>query len=59
MQLFKVQVTWFYSEVFEDTKDVTRIRISNNRQHNGEKKKYNKKNNNLQNMHIKLKVEYH
>ena len=28
--------------MFEDTKDVTRIRISNNRQHNGQKKNVQK-----------------
>ncbi len=27
-------------EEFEDTKEVIRIRISKNRQHNGQKKKY-------------------
>ena len=42
---------------FEDTKGVTRIRISKNRQHNGQKKKYKRTNNDLQNIHIKLKIE--
>jgi hypothetical protein len=28
-----------------------------NRQHNGQKKKYKRSNNNLQNIHIKLKIE--
>ena len=42
------------NEVFEDTKGVIRIRISKkNRQHNGQKKKYN----DLQKIHIKLKIE--
>jgi hypothetical protein len=42
----------------EDTKDVNRIRISKkNRQHNGQKKKYKRTNNDLQNIHIKLKIE--
>ena len=36
----------------EHTKGVIRIRISKNRQHNGQKKKYKRTNNNLQNMHI-------
>ena len=41
-------------EEFEDTKEVIRIRISKkNRQHNGLKKKYN----DLQNIHLKLKIE--
>ena len=35
-----------------------RIRISKkNRQHNGQKKKYKRTNNDLQNIHIKLKIE--
>jgi hypothetical protein len=36
-------------------KGVIRIRISKNRQHNGQKKKYKRTNNYLQNIHIKLK----
>ena len=44
---------------FEDTKGVIRIRISKkNRQHNGQKKKYKRTNNDLQNItQIKLKIE--
>ena len=46
------------SEEFEDTKGAIRIRISKkNRQHNGQKKKYKRRNNVLQNVHIKLKIE--
>ena len=45
-------------EEFEDTKGVIRIRKSKkNRQHTGQKKKYKKTNNDLQNIHIKLKIE--
>jgi len=45
-------------EEFEDTKGVIRIRISKkNRQYNGEKKKYERTNNHLKNIHIKLKIE--
>ena len=44
----------FIQEEFEGTKGVIRIRISKNRQHNGQKKKYEKTNNDPQNMHIKL-----
>jgi len=45
-------------EEFDDTKEVIRIRISKkNRQHNGQKKKYKSRNNGLQNIHIKLKIE--
>jgi hypothetical protein len=41
---------------FEDTKGAIIIRISKkNRQHNGQKKKYKRTNNDLQNIHIKLK----
>jgi hypothetical protein len=46
-------------EEFADTKGV--IRISNsrkNRQHYGQKIKYKTKNNDLQNIHIELKIEY-
>jgi hypothetical protein len=42
---------------FEDIKWVIRIRISKNRQHNGQKKKYKMTNNDLQNIHIKLRIE--
>ena len=42
----------------EDTKGVIRIRISKkNRQHNGQKNKYKRTNNDEQNIHIKLKIE--
>jgi len=45
-------------EELEDTKGVIRIRISKkNRQHNDQKKKYKRTNNDLQNMHIKLTNE--
>jgi len=45
-------------EEFEDTKGVIRIRISKkNRQHSDQKKKYKMTNNDLQNIHIKLKIE--
>ena len=45
-------------EEFEDTKGVIRIRISKkNRQHNGQKKKYKRTNNDLQSLHIKLNIE--
>jgi hypothetical protein len=45
-------------EEFEETKGVIRIRISKkNRQHNGQKKKDKRTNNDLQNKHIKLKIE--
>jgi len=44
-------------EEFEDTKGIIRIRKSKYRQHNGKKKKYKRTNNDLQNIHIKLKIE--
>jgi hypothetical protein len=46
-------------EEFEDIKGVIRIHIisKKNRQHNGQKKKYKRTNNDLQNIHIKLKIE--
>jgi hypothetical protein len=43
-------------EEFEDTKGVIRIRISKkNKQHNGQKKKHKTTNNDLPNIHMKLK----
>ena len=54
-------ISWSFSwiqEEFEDTKGAIRIRISKkNRQHNGQKKKFKRTNNDLQNIHIKLKIE--
>jgi hypothetical protein len=45
-------------EEFENTNGAIRIRISKkNRQHNGQKKKCKRTNNDLQNIHIKLKIE--
>ena len=45
-------------EEFENTKGVIRIRKSKkNRQHNGEKKKDKRTNNDIQNIHIKIKIE--
>jgi hypothetical protein len=45
-------------EEFEDTKGVIRIRISKkNKQRNGQKKMYKGTNKDLQNIHIKLKIE--
>ena len=46
-------------EEFVDTKGAIRIHISKkNRQHNDQKKKYKRTNNDLQNIHIELKIEY-
>jgi len=44
-------------EEFEDIKGVIRIRKSKDRQHNGQMKKYKRTKNDLQNMHIKVKIE--
>ena len=41
-------------EEFEDTEGVIRIRILNNRQHNGQKKINKRTNNDLQNIHITI-----
>ncbi len=44
--------------IYEDIKGVIRIRKSKkNRQHNGQKLKDKMTNNDLQNIHIKLKIE--
>jgi adenylate cyclase class IV len=45
-----------HTKNLKDTKGVIRIRISKNRQHNGQKRKY-KRTNDLQNIPIKLKIE--
>ena len=52
----------FYFEIikeeFEDTIGTITNRISKkSRQHNGQKKKYKRTNNDRQNIHIKLKIE--
>jgi hypothetical protein len=45
---------------YEDTKGVIRILVSKkNRQHNDQKKKYKRKNNYQQNIHIEWKIEEH
>ena len=49
----------FVQEEFEDTKWVIRIRKSKDRQHNGQTKKDKMTNNDLQNIHTKLKIEKH
>jgi hypothetical protein len=47
-------------EEFEDTKVVIRIRLlKKNRQHKGQQKKDKRTNNDLQNIHAKLKIEQH
>jgi hypothetical protein len=46
-------------EEFGDTKGAIRIRISKkNRQHNGQKKKYKRTNNDLKNIYIKPTKHY-
>ena len=53
-------ISIYLQEEFEDTKVVIRIRLSKeNKQHNGQKIKFKRTNNDLQNIHIKLKIEYH
>ena len=44
-------------EELEDTKGVIRVLKSKDRQHNGQKKKVKMTINDLQNIHIKLKIE--
>ena len=46
-------------EELVDTKGLIKIRKSKNRKHNGQKKKYKRTNNDLQCIHIKLKIEEH
>ena len=55
---FSTKVMFFIQETFEDTKEVMIIcKLEKERQHNGQKKKYKMTNNDLQNIHIKLKLE--
>jgi hypothetical protein len=52
-----IRLQW---EEFEDTKGIIRIRKSKkDRQLNGQKKKSNRTNTDLQNIYIKLKIESH
>ena len=54
----KSETTFQVKEELKTTKGAIRIRISKkNRQHNDQKKKYKRTNNDLQNIHIKLKIE--
>jgi hypothetical protein len=56
MKNTEIPSNFIYS--FADTKGVIRIRKSKkNRQHNVHKQKDERTNNNLQNIHIKLKIE--
>ena len=57
-RIIKICATCQKTKEFEDTKRVIRICISKkNRQHNGQKEKYERTNNDIQNIHIKLKIE--
>jgi len=47
-------IQWMYEE-FEDTKGVSRIHKSKDRQYNGQKKKYKRTNNDLQSITHKTK----
>ena len=44
-------------DIYQDTKGVIRIRKSKNSQYNGQNKKDKRTNNDLQSIHIKLKIE--
>ena len=46
-------------EEFEDNKGVIKIRKSKDRQHNDQKKKYNRTNSDLPSIHRKLKIKQH
>ena len=57
---FKWKQTAEDTNEFEDNKGIIKIRKSKkNRQHDGQRKKYKKTNNDLQNIHIKPKIELH
>ena len=56
LSIYIHSLTHIMKEEFEDTKVVIRIRISKkNRQHNGQKQMCERTNNDLQNIHMKLK----
>jgi hypothetical protein len=57
MFLFNSGNTILWEEFEENTKGVIRVRKSKNRQRNGKKKKNKRTSNDLQSMHIKLKIE--
>jgi len=53
-----LRVTTLLLEEFENTKGVIRIRVSKkNRQHNDQMNKHKRTNDDLQSIHIKLKIE--
>ena len=55
--ILQSRFVYLYEE-FEETKGVIRIRkLKKNRQHNGQKKKYKRTNNDRQNIHIKPRIE--
>jgi hypothetical protein len=51
-------IFWKFFEEFEDAKGVIRVRKSKDRQHNDHAKKKTGTNNDIQSIHIKLKIEY-
>jgi hypothetical protein len=56
----EVMYQLFFEVEFKDTKVVIRIRLSKkNRQHNGQKKKHKRTNNDIQNIYIKVMIEEH
>ena len=56
----EVMYQLFFEVEFKDTKVVIRIRLSKkNRQHNAQKKKHKRTNNDIQNIYIKLMIEEH
>jgi hypothetical protein len=57
LKVLSIFLKEYMQEEFEDTKWVIRIRKSKDRQHNDQKKKDKRTNNDLQNTHIKLKIE--
>ena len=57
LQNTKQKAYEFHWQEFEYNKGVIRIRKSKDRKHNDQKKKDKRPNNDLQNIHIKLKIE--
>ena len=53
----QINIEFLLQEDFEDTKGIIRIHISKDSQHNDQMKKDKRTNNDLQTLHIKVKIE--
>ena len=58
-KLFVFPIFQFWTYLMKKSLKIPKIRISKNRQHNGQKKKYKRTNNNRQNIHIKINCNWY